>query len=366
MCPVWLLLSLRFNLSERHAAAAAILDEFADSTGLASSAPPRRYLWTDAFAAITWLGLHERTGEPRFLELAGRMVAQVHEVLGRHRDDDPRRGWISGLDEAQGIQHPTAGGLRIGKPLPERAPGEPYDSELEWERDGQYYHYLTRWLHALEQMARVSADERYRRWARELMAVAHRHFAYPAGRPERLYWKMSIDLSRALVASMGMHDPLDGLIAAASLGLEREAGELERICAGRRWATDDPLGAGGLLLDALGLARLQQKELRALFTYVLSEAAQSAEAVVRLRPFDLPAAGRLAFRELGFALGLHALAPLAEHADVGSLARFVPLGRTLEDFWREPGNQAGPSWTAHRDINAVTLAACLAPEGALR
>jgi len=46
-------------------------------------------------------------------------------VLGRHRDDDTRSGWISGLDDEKGKQHPTFGGLRIGKPLNERKPNEP-------------------------------------------------------------------------------------------------------------------------------------------------------------------------------------------------------------------------------------------------
>lgn len=329
--------------------AADILDDFAASSGLTSSARPRRYLWTDAFAVLTWLGLHERSGEARFLELARRLVDQVHAVLGQHK----------------GSQHPTAGGVRIGKPLPERAPHEPYDPELEWDRDGQYYHYLTKWMHALEQMARVTGDARYHGWAVELAQAAHRHFVHPQG----LYWKMSIDLSRPLVPSMGMHDPLDGLVAMASLGLERETGELERMCAGRRWATDDPLGAGGLLVDALRLARLVAQghtEFAPLLIQVLGDVMESAEAVARRSPLALPAAQRLAFRELGFALGLHAVAPLAEHVDVQALSRHVPLAKALEDFWLEPANQAAPSWTAHRDINAVTLAACLAPEGSLR
>src|SRR5437867_3400605 len=40
---------------ERLAHAAAILDDLAASS--------RRYLWTDAFAVMTWVGLHERTGQ---------------------------------------------------------------------------------------------------------------------------------------------------------------------------------------------------------------------------------------------------------------------------------------------------------------
>ncbi|MCF8126715.1 MAG: hypothetical protein K9J51_10890 [Desulfotignum sp.] len=59
-----------------------------------------------------------------------------------NREDDPRTGGISGLDEKKGKQHPTRGGLRIGKPLNERRSDEPFDQNLEWDRDGQYYHYL--------------------------------------------------------------------------------------------------------------------------------------------------------------------------------------------------------------------------------
>ena len=316
-------------LAERKALAAAILEEFAASA--------TRYLWTDALAVMSWLRLGA-------VETARRHIHAVHEALAPSGARDPL--------------HPTARGLRIGKPLPERAPEEPYDPELEWERDGQYYHYLTKWMHALERTARVTGEERYHRWAVELAQAAHRAFAYPPGAPTRLYWKMSIDLSRPLVPSMGMHDPLDGLATMATLGLEREARELLRICEGRRWATDDPLGAGGLLLDALGLARLGVEPLLA---QVLADAEISVAAAARSIGLGSPAARRLAFRELGLALGLHAV----EQLNTNRLVAFVPLAARLEDFWLEPAHQAAASWTEHRDINAVTLAACLAPEGTL-
>jgi hypothetical protein len=336
---------------ERTAVAVAILDDFASSSGLTSAASPRRYLWTDAFAVMTWIGLHERTGERRFLDLAQRLIAQVHQVLGAHRADDA---------------HPTQRGLRIGKLRPEREPQQPYDPELEWERDGQYYHYLTKWMHALHRTALAAGDERYREWAIELAKAAHRAFAYPAGAPQRMYWKMSVDLSRPLVPSMGAHDPLDGLVEVATLGLEREMRELAGICAGRDWATSDPLGTGGLLLDALRLARLVahgRRELQPLFTQVVEDAALSAEAASQT--LAGPASRRLPFRELGFALGLHTVKPLAEHVHVRQLERFAPLAAMLEDFWLDPNNQSSSTWTEHRDINAVTLAACLAPDGAL-
>jgi hypothetical protein len=110
--------------------------------------------------------------------------------------------------------HPTQRGLRIGKRLNERKPGVPYDDRLEWDRDGQYFHYLTKWMHALNRMSRVTREQKYNQWAIELAQAAHDGFTYvplSGGRP-RMYWKMSTDLSRPLVPSMGQHDPLDGFI----------------------------------------------------------------------------------------------------------------------------------------------------------
>ena len=100
-------------------------------------AEPRRYLWTDAFAVMTDLGLYEVTGDERFVERAVQLVDDVHHVLGQHRSDDVREGWLSGLDGEEAERHPTRGGLRIGKPLPERPPGAAYDALGEWDRDGQ-------------------------------------------------------------------------------------------------------------------------------------------------------------------------------------------------------------------------------------
>src|ERR687898_804749 len=101
---------------------ADIMSAFGARTGLTSGAAPRRYLWTDAFAVCNYLSLYQHTGAGVWLEHARALIAQVHHVLGRQRADDSRTGWISGLDEANGARHPTAGGLRIGKPLPERGP----------------------------------------------------------------------------------------------------------------------------------------------------------------------------------------------------------------------------------------------------
>jgi hypothetical protein len=197
-----------------------IMMEFARETGFSPARKfPRRYLWTDAFGVCNFLGSYDQTGQKTFLDLALRLVDQVHQTLGRHREDDSRRGWISGLGEQEGEGHPTRGGLRIGKGLNERGPRDPYDESLEWDMDGQYYHYLTKWMHALHRASGATGDLTYHAWAIELAKTAHAKFVYTSspGRPKRMYWKMSIDLSRPLVPSMGHHDPLDGFVTYSEL-----------------------------------------------------------------------------------------------------------------------------------------------------
>jgi hypothetical protein len=250
-----------------------IMLDFARLTGLVPvNTHPRRYLWTDAFAVCNYLELFKQTNEESYRNLALRLVDQVHNTLGRHRDDDSRRGWISGLDEPEGWQHPTKGGLRIAKRLSERKPDEPPNDRLEWDRDGQYYHYLTKWMHALNCVSHVAEDAIYTRWAIELAKTAHARFTYqpPSGGGKKMHWKMSIDLIYPLVASMGQHDPLDGFVtynelqAAAFrdlgkkpiLDLKNEIADMAKICQGIGLATDDPLGIGGLLFDASRIAQL--------------------------------------------------------------------------------------------------------------
>ena len=377
-----------------------LMTEFAASTGLSPSGKlPRRYLWTDAFAVCNFLKLYRQTGDESAKQLAVDLVDQVHHVLGRHRQDDPRTGWLSGLDEPQGKLHPTQGGLRIGKPLPERKPAEPFDEQLEWERDGQYYHYLTKWMHALNRVSRVTGDATYNTWAIELAKTAHARFTYlPAsGGQKRLYWKMSIDLSYPLVPPMGQHDPLDGFITyiqlqataakhaepSPGLDLTQEIHDMAQICAGRSWATDDPLGIGGLLDDACKVAQLilqGRGEHAALLETLLESAQLGLGSYVRDNPVQLPAEHRLAFRELGLAIGLRAVEKVRgwveDNPDLFNkrpslrlqleiLQRYVPLGETIEEFWCDPSHRAATSWTAHGDINMVMLATSLAPDGYL-
>lgn len=367
--------------------AVGILRDYARRTGLApAGAAPARYLWTDAFAVCMYLGLYETTGEPVCRSRALALVEQVHGILGRHRADDGRSGWISGLPEGEGVHHPTAGGLRIGKPLPERGPGEPVDDRLEWDRDGQYYHYLTKWAHALCRASRVTGDPVYAGWAAELVKAIHPSFV-PG--PRRMYWKMSIDLSRPLVASMGQHDPLDGFVTCAEVqavsgtDLSREMEDLAALLRGTALATDDPLGTGGLLFDAVRMADLAAQNAfpgDGLLGPVLAAAQAGVAAFTRSGTLRYPAEYRLAFRELGLALGLRGAGRLRAAIETSStsfddpnallervraLEGSVPLADTIEGFWLDERHRSVPTWTDHREINEVTLAACLAPDGFL-
>jgi hypothetical protein len=356
---------------------------FASRTGLApgSPHPPRRYLWTDAFAVCNFLELARVTGDGAHTELALRLVDQVHDVLGRARDGSARLGEADDL-------HPTRGGLRIGKPLPEREAHEPFDARLEWERDGQYFHYLTKWMHALDQAARATGRAELNLWARELAMTAYLAFTRAVSEDDdapRMAWKLSTDLSRALVPSMGHHDPLDGLVTyvqlqdgADSLGAAHDGPDLEDAIRGFRrmlehadWVTDDPLGIGGLLTDACRVQELAHRlELGAedLALRLVASAFIGLRHWAGHTELRRLASERLAFRELGLCIGLHAVEMLRDEAQgdlrvvLEAVARFVPLARTIEAFWIDPKHRGG----THRDIDDVMLATSLLPGGFLR
>jgi hypothetical protein len=323
------------------------------------------------------------------------LIDNVHRLLGRYRDDDTRRGWISGRDEASGRRHPTAGGLRIGKPLKERDADEALDQRLEWDRDGQYFHYLTKWMHALCQTAFVTGDAAYARWALELGQAAFEGFARrsASGAIVGVYWKMSTDLSRPLVPATGLHDALDGFISfrqaqhalktlgnGAAAGLDAAIESLSLLCQNGNWSTDDPLGLGGLLFDACRLCRLprEQRFNDVRLLQALTDGCRAGlAALLAGRQLREPAAFRLAFRELGLAIGLRALPIIADAVakDAGGFASSPALRRTVDvllpyqslserivDFWMPHARRGDASWQAHQDINDVMLATALIPD----
>jgi len=376
-----------------------IMIEFADRTGLTSARhPPRRYLWTDAHAVCNFLSLYRRTNDAEYKRLAQCLIEQVHTVLGKHREDDSRSGWISGLSDREGKIHPTAGGLRIGKKLNERRPGDIFDDRLEWDRDGQYFHYLTKWMHALCRASAATGDRMYCGWAVELAKVAQARFATstPKGEHKQLRWKMSIDLSYPLVASAGLHDPLDAFVTYSELvqctnrlsgdgslaNLDAEIAETSAMLGRQDWHTDDPLGVGGLLFDA-GRAFQLSAEKRLRKPYIAEELLQTAreslDALLAQSAFRQAAQFRLAFRELGLSIGLRAVAGMRQITTsnpdlfgttvndvLEHLRRLVPLGAAIEEFWSAADNQKAGTWLDHLDINTVMLATSLLPDEFLK
>lgn len=353
-----------------------LLDDFFHRTGVGGNREPVRYLWTDAFAVRCYLGLFRTSREERDRQRALELVKQVHEVLGRFAAEDHRTGWISGFSREEGSRHPTVGGLRIGKKLPERRKDQDLDQQLEWDRDGQYFHYLTQWAHALLKVYVETGDQKYALWASELMQAGSKFIGREMGQL-RMYWKMSIDLSRPLVQSMGAHDPLEGLLLTRKIqetsaipvpDLKILLRDFTTMCMDRDWKTSDPLGTGGLLLNSvratgLGLDSpdsVQPQNLLEDSLYGLNAYAGSREA-------SRPSGQRLAFRECGLSLGLAVLFGTrdllkARGLPVEPFERHFALKEETEDFWLNPGSQGSITWTSHLDINAVSLAASLIAE----
>jgi hypothetical protein len=363
---------------ETTATAAQLMSGFASRTGLYPiSRNQQRYLWTDAFAVCNFLELFERTGDELYRRCARDLINQVHQVLGRFRADDVRRGWISGLDEQAGQHHPTRGGLRIGKPLKEHQPDEPIDERLEWDRDGQYFHYLTKWIHALCRAAFVTTDPAHVAQALELGEAAFNGFVRRSASSEAIgiYWKMSTDLSRPLTFAMGLHDALDGFITfrevqyvrskiQSKLGvpdLTSAIDSMSKLCRNREWTTNDPLGIGGLLFDACRLSQLPGgHEDQELLRRLTDAYEKGIRGFLRARTLTRPPSQRLAFREFGLAVGLQALPIVGRTPGTRTdylfsaddiVSGWLPLARSPDDLWR-----------AHQDINDVMLATALMPE----
>jgi hypothetical protein len=180
---------------------------------------------------------------------------------------------------------------------------------------------------------------------------------------------------------MGQHDPLDGYITC--LQLEWTASKLGALDKGPRLAsqaadfatmigpdleTTDPLGLGGLLTDAWRVEQLTREEAmqgQVLRDRLLDAAHVGLTHYVRRGELRMPAPNRLAFRELGLAVGL-ATVPLmrgdsARDTQVERLVRFEPLRTAIEGFWLQPDNRRTVLWLEHQNINDVMLATSLVP-----
>jgi hypothetical protein len=113
---------------------------------------------------------------------------------------------------------------------------------------------------------------------------------------------------------------------------------------------------------------------------LLGSSLPGLESYSRKNSLELPVDYRLAFRELGLAIGLRAVEKLRDlieknpaffnkkhhlYPGIEAVMEYVPLSERIETFWLEHRNREDGSWIAHRDINMVMLATSLAPDAYL-
>jgi hypothetical protein len=240
-------------------------------------------------------------------------------------------------------------------------------------------------MDALSRAAVLLDKPRYHVYAVELADAVFPRFLQrsPSGMPVGLAWKMSIDLSRPQVSGISPHDALDGYVTFRGLSqsgeltpaadLQEKTEILRELSAGHAWATSDPLGIGGLLLDAFRLAILPDRTSldEQLIRDILAGADVGLRQFVRQGSLQLPPSHRLAFRELGLAIGLQTLPAIAAAADrspdlaeavapyLGSLVANAGIERQIVEFWTDPRRREDAIWREHRDINEVMLATAL-------
>jgi hypothetical protein len=170
--------------------------------------------------------------------------------------------------------------------------------------------------------------------------------------------------------------------------MEREAPDLADaihdfagMISRRSLATADPLGIGGLLMDAARTAQLLSAEAledAQLLAALLSAAEQSLSAYVQRPDLRRPASERLAFRELGLAIGLGAVNLVEREIASGrlrfpesskfgdgfeALRSYAGVQATIESLWLDPASRRTEGWLLHADINDVMLATALVPDG---
>ncbi|KAL2871150.1 uncharacterized protein BJX67DRAFT_377752 [Aspergillus lucknowensis] len=300
------------------------LDSTAVPDPAAWSPPPTsgghkgRYLWTDAFGVLNLLTLHTELNRTttastapsnRYLVLAARLIETVHETLGRTRDGSAR---LPGATDA----NPLGGGLRIGK----------LDAGGR-DGDGQYHHYLTLWMFALNRMAVASGEARYNALGVALARAIHAAFFVNRGSERaRMVWKMDVNLDRVLVGSEGNLDPIDGFVvfrllqAAAAANadagegqgqgqgrpvLAEEIEDYHRIMKrkGKHFVSSDPLDLGMTLWTVHWFAEEE---------WAAELAERCFEQIYDLieidRYLERSTKYRLAFREFGTALGVRCMA----------------------------------------------------------
>jgi hypothetical protein len=253
-----------------------------------------RYLWTDAFGLVLLVSLHRKLGERRYLDEAEWLVGEVDRVLGRAR------------------------GIRIGEAA---------------DRDGQYFHYLAKWLFALGRLGQLKPS--YRERAIALARDIHRAFVIPG---TGVVWKMKEDLSAPYPGyGLGALDAFDGYVVYRLLderALAAEIGEMRELVDRdhEHLSIDQDLGLGMMLW----LAHFFPEEPWA--------SVQIPRSLARLDRMWIDPPGyfcrfqrlpqvKFAFTNYGISLGLQAV---ERHSDrVARLGRFFDAYRSGDEYDRE-------------------------------
>jgi hypothetical protein len=311
----------------------------------------------DSFGVLNFLTLYKETSDSHYIDLARSLVGAVHDTLGRTRDGKSR---LPGASDSA----PLAGGLRIGK-----------DSATGPDGDGQYHHYLTLWMFALNRLSLACNDHTYNDLGISLAKAIHPRFVYnrDSSRP-RMFWKMSMDLSQPLVRSEGNLDPIDGFVTfrllqeadgQGSTVLEEEIADYEKIVRAkwRGYSSADPLDLGMTLWTAHWFAGEPYREEWA--EGLVQRAKRDLAELFEEGYFDMPMKRRLAFRECGTCLGIGA----ATEGEDWSERR-----EKITQAWEETGVVPDPDLerdgaagsNAMADLQPITLvmyAAALNPGG---
>lgn len=232
-----------------------------------------RYLWTDAYGVILLVSLYDALDEQSYLDQAESVVAKVDQVLGRPR------------------------GIRIGEAL---------------DRDGQYFHYLTMWLHALEVLGRYKPE--YRRKGIDLVRQIHEPFLV---RGHGIIWKMQEDLSAPYPGfGYGALDAFGGYVAYSMLDRELLVSEIADLrtlidASAAHLAITQDLGLGMMLW----MSHFFPEE-----EWAIQQRKRSLEVLDRMwvasgyycREPMLPQT-KFAFTNFGVSIGLQAIAERSAH-----------------------------------------------------
>lgn len=314
--------------------------------GLCHDGYQRRYLWTDAFGVLAYTSIaemyemnNEKGKANTYHRACDKLINTVHECLGSPRSN--------AKDDAMKIDpsstSPTGHvGLRIGKLHSRKV------TDYGMEYDGQYWHYVDKWLLALARAGHVN----------EGLHIAKSCFsAFFDVDHGGIRWKLSVDSTAP--PSLRYAGPSDDTLVALIVFSILEAARA-RVCGDdapslsdeiqmlksaligyKPRVTNDPLGWG---LDSMYDQYLAGKPRTRML-------ASTHESALHLSHLSLP------FRLYGAMIGARVAGE--EVAPKAKVDRLIEMSLKYEGEIMERGHEE------HSSINRVMLAMCLLCPGAL-